>query len=74
MAKMDKVVKEEHATGFHVAIERFKQRDDVITFHEFWYKEVLDNPLYHFKLLADSGWPIDPEKSATVPDKSLCHI
>ena len=35
------------------------------------YRELLKTPITHFEILRRNGWPIDPARSATVPDESL---
>lgn len=40
---------------------------------EFEYREVLDNPLAHFKKLKDRGWPIDAEKASSIVDPEQCR-
>lgn len=35
------------------------------------YRQLIAEPLEHFKLLADDGWPIDPEKAAAIVDPEL---
>jgi hypothetical protein len=55
-------------------IDDFSKRKDVVSVHEFWYSDVLADPLKHFKILAADGWPIDPEKAAQVPDPKHRHI
>lgn len=49
-------------------------RDNALTYDEVWYPVVVENPLPVFEMLADHGWPIDPQKSAQVPDPSLYRI
>jgi len=38
------------------------------TYDEVWYPTAVFNPLPVFEMLQDHGWPINPEKSALVPD------
>ena len=55
-------------------IERILNRRDVKTCHVFWYREVVEQPLHHFKILADAGWPIDPQKASDVVDPKYCRF
>ena len=49
-------------------------RDNAVTYDEVWYPDAVQNPLPIFELLREHGWPIDPQKSAQVPDPSLYRI
>jgi len=49
------------------------QRRDV-DLTEFQYRDVVEEPLQHFQLLADAGWPIDPFRAAEVVDPDLCRF
>ncbi len=49
-----------------------RQRND-IALTCFWYRDVLREPLKHFKRLAKAGWPIDAEKAAAIADRTQCH-
>ena len=40
----------------------------------FWYRAVVDSPLYHFRVLQAMGWPIDPEKCAEKVDPDMCRF
>jgi hypothetical protein len=55
-------------------IERIGNRNDVATCNSFWYRAVVDCPLEHFIGLAESGWPIDPYKAASVVNPELCRF
>lgn len=44
-------------------------RRDVISFNEFWFREVIDNPYKHFQVLKDAGWPIDVDIASAIPDE-----
>ena len=55
-------------------IEQIKNRKDVLSIHIFQYREVLEDPLKHFKILKDSGWPINPEKATKVVDPKYCRF
>ena len=41
---------------------------------ELWYREVVMEPALVFDMLAEAGWPIDPEKATAVIDPALCHM
>lgn len=45
-----------------------KNRRDVISHHDLWFPDVLDDPVGVFQMLKDDGWPIDVEKAAAVVD------
>lgn len=49
-------------------IERIKNRKDVISLHIFQYREVIENPIKHFQILKDAGWPINVEECVKVVD------
>ena len=55
-------------------IEQILNRKDVISFDEFWYRDVVNFPLTHFEMLAEHGWPIDPQKCAAVVDPQYCRF
>ncbi len=40
-------------------------------YKEFWYRDVVKEPLKYFQELKEWGWPIDPQKSAQIVDPSL---
>jgi len=44
-----------------------RDRRSVVSVHEIQYTDVVSNPLPVFEMLANEGWPIDPEKSAEIP-------
>lgn len=54
-------------------VRQIRNRKDVLSCHEFWYRDVVKDPLGHFNLLVDSGWAIDPQKAADIVDKNLCR-
>lgn len=37
------------------------------------YRSVVNDPMAAFQRMADHGWPIDPEKAASVVDARLCR-
>ncbi len=49
-------------------------RKDVISFNEFWFREVIDNPYKHFQILEDGGWPIDIDKCTDMVDPKYCRF
>ncbi len=55
------------------AIERINNRKDVLSIDVFWFRNVVDNPIKYFNILKDAGWPIDIDKSVSVPDKKYCR-
>lgn len=54
-------------------IERIQNRKDVLFLDVFWYREVVEKPLEHFKKLVEHGWPIDPSVAAATVDPALCR-
>lgn len=44
-----------------------RDRRSVLSVHEIQYVDVVSNPLAVFEMLADEGWPINPEKAAEAP-------
>ena len=55
-------------------VKQIRNRKDVKSCHEFWYRDVVQNPLMHFEALRDAGWAIDPSKSAAVVDPEYCRF
>jgi hypothetical protein len=55
-------------------IERIRNRKDVLSLSIFQYRDVVSNPVQHFQILKDVGWPIDPCKSASVVNPELCRF
>ena len=49
-------------------------RQEAETYDEVWYPVAVFNPLPVFEMLQDHGWPIDPEKSAKIPDPKYYHF
>lgn len=47
-----------------------RDRRSVLSVHEVQYVDVVSNPFPVFKMLANEGWLIDPEKSAQIPHRS----
>ena len=47
---------------FKGCLERIRNRKDVVSCHDFWYREVVEKPKKHFQILKDAGWNIDVEK------------
>lgn len=54
--------------------EKILNRKDVISFHEFWFRDVIDNPLKHFQILKDEGWPIKVDKCIDMIDPKYCRF
>jgi hypothetical protein len=55
-------------------LERINNRKDVLSLHEFWYREVIAQPLAHFETLQDAGWPINPVRAAMTVDPKYCRF
>lgn len=55
-------------------IERIKNRKDVVSFTELWYRNVVDNPYFHFSILKNEGWDIDVNSAAKVVDPNYCRF
>jgi len=51
-----------------------EQREDTLSLHEFWYRDVLTRPEEHFNILKQSGWPIDTKKCVSVVDPKQCRF
>ncbi len=49
--------------------KKIQEREDVVSFHELWMRDVVFNPEEYFQILKDSGWPIDVNKASKIPDK-----
>ena len=64
----------EFADTMETTKETILNRRDVISFHEFWYREVIERPLEHFEILRDAGWPIDPVLAAEIIDPQYCRF
>ena len=62
-----------HVDNLDERMEKIKEvilnRRDVISFNEFWFREVIDNPYKHFQVLKDAGWPIDVDIASAIPDE-----
>ncbi len=56
-----------------MTVEMIKNRKDVLSCHEFWYRDVVKEPEKHFQELKDSGWEIDVEKATKVVDPKYCR-
>ncbi len=54
-----------------LCIERGKNRKDVISYDEIWYRDVVENPRPIFEKL---DWPIDVDKSVSMIDKKYCRF
>lgn len=57
----------EHALGV------LEQRKDVEVF-QIQYRNVVEDPLATFRYLVGSGWPLVPEKAASVVNPELCRF
>jgi len=68
--KFDKSVEE----SFDLMIQKMLNRKDVNNMHVFWYREVVEEPYKHFKILKDAGWPIDIDKAVEVVNPDLCRF
>lgn len=53
---------------------RILNRKDVISFHEFWYRQVVEDPLKYFAILKDAGWPINVDKAVETVDPQYCRF
>lgn len=53
-----------------LAIQSLANRRDT-EFEVFWYADVIADPLRHFELLREQGWPIDPVASAAIVNPEL---
>ncbi len=60
--------------GMEIIKEKILNRKDVKSFHEFWFREVIDNPYKHFQTLKDVGWPIDTNKCTDMVDPKYCRF
>jgi len=60
-------------TTMDIIVEQIRNRKDVISCHEFYYRDVVADPLKHFEILQDDGWPIDAQKCVGVVESRLCH-
>lgn len=56
-----------------LTVEKIRNRRDIITCSEIWYRDVIEDPLYWFIRLNMLGWPIDTELAAAVVDPELCR-
>jgi len=65
---------EHYKRNMQDCIERIKNRKDVISLNIFNYRDVVKNPLKHFKILKDAGWEIDVEKAVKVVDSKYCRF
>lgn len=54
--------------------EKILNRKDVISFHEFWFRDVIDRPTEHFQVLKDIGWPIKVGKAVDMIDPKYCRF
>lgn len=54
-------------------IKRIHNRKDVLSIHIFWFRDVVNEPIRHFKYLQNDGWPIDVDKAASIPDEKYCR-
>lgn len=54
-------------------IGRIKNRKDILTLDVFWFREVIEKPKRHFKILKSHGWNIDVEKAISVIDPKYCR-
>jgi len=55
-------------------VEAIRNRKDVISCHEFWFRDLCANPLKHYEELAAAGWPIDAAISASHINPRLCRF
>jgi len=67
-------IREDVETDLQYAAEMLKNRRDVISFNEIWYREIIQAPLQYFNDLANAGWPIDAEQAAAVVDMNKCNF
>jgi hypothetical protein len=49
-------------------VKKIENRKDVLSLDVFWYRDVIEHPLSHFKILRSHGWPIDIQKAISVID------
>ena len=54
-------------------VKKMREREDIISIHEFPYRAVVGLPEYYFEILRKSGWAIDIKKASDAVDPSLCH-
>lgn len=52
-------------------IAALRHREDVLSLDEFWYDDVVQDPLAHFTLLQEHGWEINPVKCAQIPQPTV---
>jgi len=64
----------EFQTRMDEIVKMIRNRKDVKSCHEFWYRDVVRNPLTHFETLRDAGWAIDPQKCAEIVDPKYCRF
>lgn len=64
---------EEYRERMDNAIGMLRVRRDV-DLSVFQYRDVLDRPVEKFTELKERGWPIDPEKAATVVNPATCRF
>ncbi len=55
-------------------IKQIKKRRDVLSLDILWYRSVVGDPLHHFRILKQSGWPIDIQTAAAVVDPKYCRF
>ncbi|MBU1235020.1 MAG: hypothetical protein KKC77_19205 [Proteobacteria bacterium] len=55
-------------------LERLRNRKDVKSVYEVWYRAFLSDPLFHLEEMKCLGWPIDVAKAVTIPDAALCRF
>lgn len=55
-------------------LEIIKNRKDVLSVDEFWYREAIENPTNIFEKLKQNKWEIDVEKSAKIIDPKQCRF
>lgn len=61
----------QEAMGYIIGIVQARTDMDITIFQ---YREVLADPLKHFQILKDSGFPIDVEKATAVVDPEQCRF
>ena len=49
-------------------------RKDVVSFHEFWFRDVVEDPSKYFRTLKDSLWPIDVKEAVETVDPKYCRF
>ena len=59
---------------FKRCLERIRNRRDVITCHDFWFREVIEDPKKHFQILKEAGWRIDVDKCVEVVEPKYCRF